>query len=146
MSFPVSYFSPEGDPIEGAAGSSKAFELARQSKGDLGADELKWALGILDEAGLVATLMMPHFDGAVARVRIDAYGKSASEIEATLLQFAERCDAASQANGCSYGECVIERNLEEQWGESYSWRGRLVLHPNIGMMPSSERAAAAIAE
>lgn len=98
------------------------------------------------ERGLVATRIADHFDGVIARVRIDAYGTSAAEIEATLLEYATRCDMATERPSVSYGQCVIERNLEEQWGADYSWKGRLVLHPDIGMLPSSERASAAIDE
>lgn len=93
---------------------------------------------------LVATRKCPSLAGQVARVQIDVYGESASEVEATLLEYATRCDAATERQSVSYGRCVIERNLEEDWGDSYSWRGRLVLHPDIGTIPSSERAAAAM--
>ena len=94
--------------------------------------------------GLVATRIHEPLQGLIARVRIDAVGKSAAEIEATLLEYASRCDGAMEVNECSYGECVIERNLEEQWGDSYSWRGRITLHPSIGSIPKSSRAAAAV--
>lgn len=93
---------------------------------------------------LVVARQHPPFGGQIARVRIDAYGESAGEVEATLLEYASRCDAASQASEVAYGECVIERNLDEEWGKTYSWRGRLILHPTIGSIPSTERAVAAL--
>lgn len=129
MAFPVNYL------VDGV------------TNGYLTSDESERAKEIaafLDQRDLVATRKHDPFPGQIARVRIDAYGESASEVEATLLEYASRCDAAMQASECAYGECVIERNLEEQWGETYSWRGRLILHPTIGSIPSSERAANAV--
>lgn len=102
--------------------------------------------GFLDKHGLVAAQKTAPFAGQIARVQIDVYGESASEVESTLLEYAARCDAASQATEVTYGRCVIERNLEEEWGATYSWRGRLVLHPTIGTIPSSARAAAHVAD
>lgn len=101
-------------------------------------------LRFLDAYGYTVTRECDPFGGQIARVQIDAYGESAAEVESTLLEYGTRCDAASQAPEVGYGRCVIERNLEEEWGKTYSWRGRLVLHPTIGTLPSSERAASAI--
>lgn len=98
----------------------------------------------LDEHGLVATRVCDPFGGQIARVQIHAYGESAAEVESSLLEFGSRCSAASQVGEVSFGGCVIERNLDEEWGATYSWQGRLTLHPSIGSMPNSERAAAAI--
>lgn len=98
----------------------------------------------LEDAGLVAAQRCQPFAGQIARVQIDAFGESAAEVESTLLEYATRCDAAAQASETNYGRCVIERNLEEEWGATYSWRGRLTLTPTIGTIASSERAAATI--
>lgn len=83
----------------------------------------------LDAYGYTVTRECEPFAGQVARVQIDVYGESAAEVESTLLEFGTRCDAASQASEVEYGRCVIERNLEEEWGKTYSWRGRLTLNP-----------------
>lgn len=128
MSFPTDYLKDDG--YVGTANAERAAEIR------------DW----LASHGLVATRLCDPLEGLVARVRIDVFGKSASEIEATLLEYASRCDSASERGEVTYGQCVIERNLDEQWGESYSWKGRLVLEPNNGVLPVSRRAAAAIAE
>jgi hypothetical protein len=147
MSFPVSYFTPEGNPIIEAARSQAVFDIAARDRaegkgnGSLG---LSWAIKLLQDNGFSVTLVEKPLEGIVARVQIDTYGTSASEVESTLLSYGSRCDAATERRSVSYGRCVIERNLEEEWGDNYSWKGRLVLHPDIGMMPSSERAKEAI--
>ena len=155
MGFPVSYFDSCGRPMELAAGAQEAYDRAvkaadRAIEQCLGADAVVQAaiaaMRATTEGGpdMVVTLVADPYPGQVARVRIDAYGESAAEVEATLLEMAKRCDAATQASECSYGECVIERNLEEQWGATYSWRGRILLHSTIGTAPGAERAAAAV--
>jgi hypothetical protein len=97
-----------------------------------------------DVRGFVVTRQEDPFPGLVSRVRVDAFGRSASEVESTLLEYGKRCDMAAVRPSCSYGECVIERNLNEEWGAEYSWKGRLVIHPDIGQVTSSERAKQAI--
>lgn len=149
MPFPVTYFTQDGLPIENAAQSEEAFFAAcavlEAAEGSPRA-QVAAVLRSLSESGFAISRIEPPFAGQIARVQIDSYGETAGEVEATLLNYAGRCDAASQASEVAYGRCVIERNLEEEWGATYSWRGRLVLHPTIGTIPSSERAAAAIGE
>lgn len=93
----------------------------------------------LAKRNLVATRREEDLVGVVARVRIDVFGSSASEVEATLLAYGKRCDAAANRPSCAYGECVIERNLAEEWGNHFSWRGRLILHPDVGTEQTSQR-------
>lgn len=99
-----------------------------------------------DVRGFVVTRREDPFLGLVSRVRVDVFGRSASEVESTLLEYAKRCDMAAVRPSCSYDECVIERNLLEEWGAEYSWKGRLTIHPDIGRVTSSERAKAVVAE
>lgn len=153
MPFPVSYFDAEGRPIEGAAGALEAYRAAGLVIDGLhGTDTLtgcgvaERVIAALQDHGFAVSRVFEPYPGQVARVQIDAYGESASEVEATLLAYAERAGAGLQSAECSYGRCVIERNLEEEWGATYSWRGRLVLHPTIGSLPSSSRAAAIVEE
>lgn len=95
--------------------------------------------------GFVVTRREDALPGLISRVRLDAFGRSAAEVEATLLDYATRSDMAAERQSCAYGECVIERNLLEEWGDSYSWKGRFVLHPDIGQVTSSERAKEVLA-
>lgn len=131
MSFPVDYLK---DPVTTGYVHTRDHEEAVRIRA--------W----LDERDLVATRVEGPFAGQVARVKIDVFGESAAEVEATLLAYGARCDAALQALSCSYGETVIERNLEERWGATYSWRGRMTLHPEIGTIESSQRAKNVVAQ
>lgn len=140
MPFPVSYFDDDGLLIEGAAGSTAMFD----GLGDAASAELAKWIKSLHAHGFAISRVCDPYPGQVARVQIDAYGESAAEVEATLLEYAERAGAGLQSRECSYGRCVIERNLEEAWGETYSWRGRLTLNPSIGSIESSQRATAAL--
>lgn len=142
--FPVHYFDLDGQPIQGAAGSAAVFDLAACRESGLEPETLRRAIKHLAGLGMSVTRVFDPYPGQVARVQIDVYGESAAEVEATLLAYAERAGAGLQASACPYGRCVIERNLEEEWGATYSWRGRLTLNPTIGMIPSSKRAAAAM--
>lgn len=150
--FPPSYFDSAGMPVEGAARSEDANEAATLAvakalsiDGAKAEKAVETCIAALQTAGMVVTLRKEPYPGQVGRVRIDAFGESASEVEATLLEYAGRCDAATQASEVTYGECVIERNLEEQYGAPYSWRGRMILHPTIGTIESSQRATEALA-
>lgn len=125
MSFPTDYLADAGSDQDEGRKQEEVWEY-------------------LDARKLVATRREDRLPGCVSRVRIDVFGRTAAEVESTLLQFGGRCDSASEAHGCAYGECVIERNLQEEWGDYYSWKGRLVLHPNIGEMTASERAKEAL--
>ena len=86
----------------------------------------------LDDLDLVATEKRDRLDGRISKVRIEAFGTSAGEVQATLMEMGERCDAASEAPSCSYGECVIEADLAVPWGSPYKWHGRLTIYPDIG--------------
>lgn len=65
----------------------------------------------------------------ITRVRIEAEGGSASEVEAQLTKFAAALD---EMMGwlASDGEQVIERQLVEPSGHT-AHKGRLILHPNV---------------
>jgi hypothetical protein len=139
--FPAHYFNEDGSAKAGAAGAQGAIDHVSRRCGMSRAD-VEVVISALAEADMSVTHAVPPFPGQVARVRVDAFGESAAEVEVTLLAYGGRCDAASQASECQYGECVIERNLEEQWGATYSWRGRLILTPSIGSVPAAGRAAA----
>lgn len=76
-----------------------------------------------------------RYGGEITRVRFDAYGPSAAQVSDTLVGFASQVDGLLAVPECSYGECVIERNLTEADGEDYSWKGRLTIHPCIGREP-----------
>lgn len=71
----------------------------------------------------------------ISRIRIDAYGSTASNVEEQLLDFAVKCDQATGATECSYGEMVIERQLTEEYGTAFAFKGRQTLHPSIGAAP-----------
>lgn len=142
MPFPVHYFQKDGRPVEGAACSSEVYDADALREAGLEAETLRRAIVHLNAHGLAVSRIYDPYGGQVARVQIDAYGESAAEVESTLLTYSERAGAALQASECSYGRCVIERNLEEQWGDTFSWRGRLVLHPTIGVEGSTQRKRA----
>jgi hypothetical protein len=74
-------------------------------------------------------------DRMISRIRIDAYGRTASDVEAQLLDFATACDEKVGASSCAYGEMVIERQLEEPYGSDFAFKGRQLLHPSIGESP-----------
>lgn len=74
-------------------------------------------------------------NGLIARIRIDAYGSTAGETELMLLNFATECDKATGRPTCAYGEQVIERNMDEPYGSTFAFKGRLILHPDLGMEP-----------
>lgn len=65
----------------------------------------------------------------VTRVRIEAQGGSAAEVEATLRLVA---DTLESIYGwiASRGEQVIERQMAEPEGHT-AHAGRLILHPNV---------------
>lgn len=65
----------------------------------------------------------------VTRVRIEAQGGSASEVEATLLLVAATLDSIYDWNA-GRGEQVIERQVVEPEGPTAHF-GRLILHPNV---------------
>lgn len=71
----------------------------------------------------------------ISRVRFEAYGPTAAEVEKQLLEFASVCDSAISVESVAYGEMVIERQLTEAYGSEYAFKGRQTLHPSIGVAP-----------
>lgn len=67
----------------------------------------------------------------ISRIRIEAYGHSADEVERTLYPHA---DLFEHVLGVSVnrGECVIERAQDYPDDSVFAFKGRLVLHPDIG--------------
>lgn len=118
-----------------------AFQVRKEwgAPGETTTYKLRDLIAALGEAGYVVTRTCEPFGGQVAKVKVEAFGESASEVERTLREYGTRCDAASQSHECSWGEMVIERNLLEADGEIYSWKGRLTLHPVIGRQPAASR-------
>lgn len=76
-----------------------------------------------------------RYGGEITRVRFDAYGPHAADVSDRLIGFATQVDGLLGVIECSYGECVIERNLGEEDGTPYAWKGRLTIHPSIGREP-----------
>lgn len=74
-------------------------------------------------------------DRMISRVRIDAYGTEPAELHAELLAMATACDNLTGRPSCAYGEQVIERNLTEEDGTSFAWKGRITIHPDVGTEP-----------
>lgn len=101
--------------------------------------DLKQILNHLEAHGYVVTRVDAPLEGAIGSVKIRALGKSAAEVEMTLLSYGTRCDSAAEASECSYGEMVIERNLQVPYGESGSWQGRLTIYPTLGALPEHGR-------
>ena len=69
----------------------------------------------------------------ISRVRIDSYGHSPGAAASALHECANRLMA--YLPNCSYGEEVIERDLNEPDDSIYVWKGRLNLHPDINGSP-----------
>lgn len=72
----------------------------------------------------------------ISRIRIEAYGRAASDVEHQLLAFGEKCDVALNVVSCASGEMVIERQLAEPYGSEFGFKGRYTLYPDIGTAPS----------
>lgn len=66
----------------------------------------------------------------ISRIRIEAFGHTAAEVENWLTALASRVnfDFGLQS---SFGEQVIQRNVGEPEGTRLAFNGRLILHPNV---------------
>lgn len=71
----------------------------------------------------------------ISRVRLEAYGTTADEVERTLYPHADQIEELLNVQ-CSFGECVIERQLEEPDDCVYAFKGRLVIHPDTSENPA----------
>lgn len=78
----------------------------------------------------------------VTRVRIDADGATATEVEAVLRAVAEALEERYTWLA-PLGEQVIERQLAEPEGATTAFRGRLTLHPNVASDSGQVEALAA---
>ena len=66
----------------------------------------------------------------ISRIRLDAYGQTADAVERTLYPHADEFEKVLGVS-VSRGECVIERQMEEQEHSMFAFKGRLILHPDI---------------
>jgi hypothetical protein len=66
----------------------------------------------------------------ISRVRLEAFGPTASAVDAVLIEAARRIDEAVFLDAVR-GEQVIERVFEEPDGSRHAFKGRLLLHPNV---------------
>lgn len=74
----------------------------------------------------------------ISRIRVEAFGATAAEVEATL-QAAARViyrsfdDTLPEAEPAwpADGETHIERDLAEPLGTATAWKGRMLLHLNV---------------
>lgn len=69
----------------------------------------------------------------LTRVRLEARGASATEVELILYPHAEHIERLLNVT-VGRGECVIERDRAEPDGP-FAWKGRLVLHPDMSDEP-----------
>lgn len=65
----------------------------------------------------------------LTRVRLEADGHNAAEVEACLHKAATELEGHLQLES-SWGEQVIERDVAEPMGHT-AFRGRMILHPNV---------------
>lgn len=68
----------------------------------------------------------------ISRIRLEAFGATADEVERTLYPHAEEIEKLL-GRPVSYGQCVIERKLDEPSGSRFAFEGRLILHPDISL-------------
>lgn len=66
----------------------------------------------------------------VSRVRIEAFGFSAADVERSLRLAATAMDAHLGLES-SWGEQVIEKDMAEPVDSVFHFKGRLILHPNV---------------
>lgn len=78
----------------------------------------------------------------LSRIRLDAYGGSADEVERTLYPHAAEMERLLGVS-VSRGECVIERQVDEPEDGPFAFRGRLLLHPDISPAHGREKRVAA---
>lgn len=69
----------------------------------------------------------------ISRIRLDAYGTTADEVERTLYPHADEIEKLLGVS-VARGACVIERNLNEPEESVFAFQGRLVLHPELGLV------------
>lgn len=74
----------------------------------------------------------------ISRIRLDAYGKTADEVERTLYPHADEIERILNVF-VSRGECVIERQMKEPDDSIYAFSGRLTLHPDTSTNPTPLR-------
>ena len=67
----------------------------------------------------------------ISRIRIEAFGPSARVIEDVLIDATLKFEEALGTD-IMRGECVIERQMDEPENTNFSFKGRLILHPDIG--------------
>lgn len=66
----------------------------------------------------------------ISRIRIDAFGASAADVEHALMAAYARFNEVLELDA-SPGEQVIERQLEEPYGTRHAFNGRMTLHPDV---------------
>lgn len=66
----------------------------------------------------------------ITRIRIEAQGASAAEVESHLVAAADAIEEAISLDGVR-GEQVILREMAEPEGTSTAFQGRLIVHPNV---------------
>lgn len=67
----------------------------------------------------------------ITRIRIEACGATIDDVTATLYPHADLIETLLGVH-VSRGECVIERQLSEPEASVFAYKGRLLLHPDIG--------------
>jgi hypothetical protein len=70
----------------------------------------------------------------ISRIRLDAFGRTAAEVEATLYDHADEIEKLLGVP-TAHGECHIERTLAVPVDTVCDWSGRLLLHPDISTQP-----------
>jgi len=68
----------------------------------------------------------------ISRIRIEAFGATADEVERTLYPHADEFEKVIGEKGLLRGECVIERDLAAPDGP-YAFKGRLLLYADTSV-------------
>lgn len=76
--------------------------------------------------------MIPETTRNVTRIRLEAMGRSASEVEGELIRAAREIQP-----GTPLGDVVIERDNAEPDGSRTAWKGRGTMHPNTAELEQS---------
>ena len=71
----------------------------------------------------------------LTRIRLDAIGHTADDVEQTLYPHAELIEQKVLGRGMSRGECVIERDVAEPDDSKFAWKGRLLLYIDLDSPP-----------
>lgn len=66
----------------------------------------------------------------ISRIRIDAFGASAADVEHALFTAYAHFNEVLELNA-EPGEQVIERDLPEPFGTRHAFKGRMILHPDV---------------